>query len=254
MKDRKYLRNLGIALVLCLFVSILWYTMGPKEDFLYKWNRVFGGAYVNHKTSIMTLLQILLPVLLFPYLFADFFGDEFHARLPYIFIRTARRTAWLFKKTLQLFGYAALYAFAFAFVFFIVMAVFGAEMNLQAFTGAQAVMLLLFILQIFFLAFTVNMFAIKIDPAKIALVVLGIHISCALLYVTVFSRHAKEAAFFLPVCQFFYAWHQAPGQEAMGAILPVPYFTLLYSAGYLLVLLLAGFYAAARAIRKVDIL
>lgn len=249
----QYFKRIGTISAICCIPSFFLINLGRGMPLSAILDVVYGGATLTKDCIIAVILAFFLPMLLFVYGFSNYFCEDMRTRMPYVFTRTNKRAKWLIGKTTALFGYSSLMYAVHLVAFLILSLLCRVQLDFSEVSVRHLQMLLLNVAHIFSVSLFVNLLSLKLDPVKVVICTILVHVGMFFLFLFAFVDAYPVLAFVFPACQFVYFWHDVQG--VIAAVVPVASgFTVVYSFVYFLALISAVLGTAFWAVRKMDIL
>lgn len=204
----------------------------------------YGGVFLTPDASPVGVFAFFWPQTVFAYIFSDFFLGELREQMPYVFCRTKNRMGWFVKKTAILAGCVTVFCLAQFLI--LTLNCLLTRIPVVGLTERHIFMLFLNGLYVLTLSLSVGLLALKIDPVKGSVGLLGLHLGTGLAFL--YGGLGKIAAF-LPACRSVYFWHNVPG-----AIHYVPGLTIEGSFAMVCILILGLLTVGGVYVQKMDII
>lgn len=249
----QYFKRIGTISAICCIPSFFLINLGRGMPLSAVLDVVYGGAVLTKDCIIAVILAFFLPMLLFVYAFSNYFCEDMRTRMPYVFTRTNKRAKWLVGKTTALFGYCSLMYAAHLVIFVTLCFLCRVPMDFSGIGVRHLQMLLMNVAHIFSVSLFVNLLSLKLDPVKVVICTIMVHMGMFFLFLFAFLEAAPALIFAFPVCQFVCFWHELPS-VTVAVISVASGFTVVYSFVYFFALISTVLGTALWAVRKMDIL
>lgn len=260
--ERRYAYRLGLAVV--VFALAVYF--GPfGSDAAHALFLTFGGgayAFGSMPFSVPAMIAAGVPTLVFCYAFSDYIERGFSRSAPYVFTRTPKKFAWLFRRMLKLGAFSFLYnvlGSAVALGLFALSALGRpdciGDASMRGWEEMAAFLLsacALNTLAQLALLIPVNVLSLRFDTTACFVAVMALHFAVLLALVSLPSEAVSAFAAWMPTAQGVYAWHDTSVNLALLGQGVISGFSLAFSYSYLALVLGVEVFASGIYIRRFE--